>query len=388
MLTAFAAVPAAKEGQQASDAERIRFLESTARRLLEGCRVRARDGTTLYTPDGRGNYRALWTRDFAYMVENAGDLIPTDDVEACLRYLLRGQRDDGAIPDRVDPEGLPIYVAGSPEHPLGRANLDNPGFLVIAVDEYLKRLPRGRAERLFREWSASLDRAMDWVPRSQRGLVFNDPADPHSPYGFTDTVGKTGELFFESLLDWTACGRLAAWHDHAGKADRAEAYRARRRKIERNLEVLWDEPRGAFLAATHDCRQIDVWGNAYAIDLGIPLPGRRDRVLRFLVDRRDQFLWRGQVRHLLKGETWQRQLAPVPPGRYQNGAYWATASGWVINALSCIDPQLARRVFRELIADFLAQGVHECIAEYHRQLESYVVSAANPLGTVRKLGWP
>ena len=24
-----------------------------------------RDGTRLYTPDGRGNYRALWTRDFA-----------------------------------------------------------------------------------------------------------------------------------------------------------------------------------------------------------------------------------------------------------------------------------------------------------------------------------
>jgi len=231
--TALLAMPrVGATGQEPTDADRIRFLEATARKLLQGCRVTAKDGTTLYTPDGKGNYRALWTRDFAYMVENAGDLMPGTDVEACLRYLLRGQRDDGAIPDRVDPEGRPIYVAGPPEHPLGRANLDNPSFLVIAVDAHLKRLPRDRAVGLFRAWSAQLDRAMEWMPRSPRGLVFNDPADPHSPYGFTDTVGKTGELLFESLLDWTACVRLADWHDRAGSASRAGTYRARRYRAE------------------------------------------------------------------------------------------------------------------------------------------------------------
>jgi len=89
----------------------------------------------------------------------------------------------------------------------------------------------------------------------------------------------------------------------------------------------------------------------------------------------------------LKGETWQRQLAPVAPGRYQNGAYWATPTGWVINALAVVDPVLARRTFRELVADFQAHGVYECIGEDHRQLESYVVSVTNPLGAVRRLGW-
>lgn len=370
-----------------ADAGRIAELEATTRRLLQGCRVKARDGTTLYTPDGRGNYRALWTRDFAYMVENAGDLMPEQDVESCLRYLLRGQRDDGAIPDRVDPEGRAIYVAGSPDHPLGRANLDNPAFLVIAADEFLKRLPEDRARRLFREWSGPLDRALDWVPRSPRGLVFNDPADPHSPYGFTDTVGKTGELLFESLLDWTACGRLAAWHERAGDAARAAAYRGRGQQIVRHLEVLWDEKAGAFLAATRDCRQLDVWGNAYAIYLGIPLESREGRVVRFLVGRLGEFLRDGQVRHLLQGEFWQRQMVPVPRGRYQNGAYWATASGWLLTAFARTDPELARRTFRELTDDFRAHGIFECIAPDHRQLESYVVSAANPLGAVRRLGW-
>lgn len=385
-LTVGTLAQSGRAGIAETDAERMAYLEQTARRLLQGCRVKARDGTTLYTPDGRGNYRALWTRDFAYMVENAGDLIPTQDVEACLRYLIRGQRSDGAIPDRVDPEGTPIYVAGSPEHPIGRANLDNPAFLVVAADEYLRRLPAEQARRLFGEWSSALDRAMDWVPRSPRGLVFNDPADPHSPYGFTDTVGKTGELFFESLLDWTACGRLADWHGHMGDSGKVESYRARRRAIERALDLLWDEKAGAFLAATRDCRQVDVWGNAYAIALGVPLGGRERRVLRFLVERRDEFLRAGQVRHLPKGEFWQRQLIPVPRGRYQNGAYWATATGWLLTAYAKVDLGLARQTFRALIDDFRAHGVFECVGDDHRQLESYVVSATNPLGAVRRLG--
>jgi len=94
-------------------------------------------------------------------------------------------------------------VGGAPDHLLGEPNLDNAPFLVIAVDEHLKRLPKKHAQRLFRGWAAALDRAMDWVPRGASGLVWDDPAKPHSPFGFTDMVGKTGELFFEFLVLFT-----------------------------------------------------------------------------------------------------------------------------------------------------------------------------------------
>lgn len=30
------------------------------------------------------------------------------------------------------------------------------------------------------------------------------------------------------------------------------------------------------------------------------------------------------------GEYWDRLLIEILPEEYQNGAYWATASGWVI----------------------------------------------------------
>ncbi len=363
----------------------VASLTAQTRQLLAGCRVRADDGTWLYTPDGRGHYRALWTRDFAYMVENAGELLPATEVEACLRYLIRGIRADGAAPDRVQTDGLAVYVGGPVEQPLGEPNLDNPAFLVIAVDEHLKRLPRQRALALFREWAGALERTMAWVPRSAAGLVWNDPAKPHSPYGFTDTVGKTGELFFESLLDWTASRRLADWQRRMGNADGARTHRQRARSIERNLGVLWDADAGAFMAATQDCRQVDVWGNAYAVWLGFPLGPKRAPVLKFLEERREDFLWRGQVRHLLKGEHWQRLLLAVPPERYQNGAYWATASGWAMFALAQTDRDVARRTWQELIADFRAEGICECVHEGYRQLPSYVASGTNPLAAARRL---
>jgi len=363
----------------------VEWLTARTRELLAGSRVRAHDGTWLYTPDGKGSYRALWTRDFAYMVENAGELIPHADVEAALRYLLRGIRDDGAAPDRVQPDGIAVYAGGPADRPLGEPNLDNPAFLVIAVDAHLRRLPRQRARALFQEWAPLLDKTMDWTPRGATGLVWNDPAKPHSPYGFTDTVGKTGALFFESLLDWTASRRMERWHGRTGGGDAAARYRRRAALVERHLGELWDEEAGAFLAATRDCRQIDVWGNAYAVWLEFPLGSRRARILEFLRRRRQDFVWRGQVRHLLKGEYWQRLLMPVPPDRYQNGAYWATASGWMMYALARTDAGLARQVWQDLIADFRAGGICECVHEGYRQLPSYVVSGCNPLAAARRL---
>jgi hypothetical protein len=91
------------------------------------------------------------------------------------------------------------------------------------------------------------------------------------------------------------------------------------------------------------------------------------------------------VRHLLKGEYWQRLLAPVPPERYQNGAYWATASGWVMWALAKKDPKLTRRMWDDLIADFRSGEICECVNEGYRRLPSYVVSATNPLAAARRL---
>lgn len=363
--------------------ENIAWLTQTARKLLQGCQTKAQDGTVLFTPDGKAHYAALWTRDFAYMVEYTADLIPQGHIEAGIRYLLRAQRADGAMPDRVRPDGMPVYVAGPENSPLGEPNLDNPPFLVIAVDAYLQRVSPSHRQTLFQEWCAALDRGLDWVPLSPRGLVYNNPDKPHSPYGFTDCIGKTGELLMESLLYWRACRRLERWHRQVGRGQRAAEYSRRAREIETNLVRLWDDKEGAFLVATVDCKQIDIWGNAYALAIGFPLGERKAKLQHLLVERYEDYMWKGQVRHLFKGEYWQRLLTPVAPDRYQNGAYWATATGWVMQAIHPVNPRLAECTFNELIEDFKANGVYECIHPEYRQLESYVVSACNPLGSAR-----
>ncbi len=368
-----------------TSSENIAWLTETARRLLQGCQTRAQDGTVLYTPDGKAHYAALWTRDFAYMVEHTADLIPQEHLEACIRYIMRGQREDGVVPDRVRPDGVPVYVAGPENSPLGEYNLDNAMFLVIAADVALERAPTARRKTLFHEWAPALDKGMDTIPLSPHGLVVNSPEKPHSPYGFTDCIGKTGELLMESLLYWVACGKMAKRHQQTGDRKRADAYRARARRIEQNLQRLWDDQLGAFVAASVDCRQMDIWGNAYALAIGFPLGKRKERLQRLLVERREDYLWKGQVRHLLKGEYWQRLLTPVPRDRYQNGAYWATATGWILQAIHPIAPDLARHIFDELVEDFQQHGVYECVTPDYRQLDSYVVSACNPLGAARKL---
>jgi hypothetical protein len=378
---------AAAATDSATPSPELAWLTAKTRELLAGCQITAADGTVLYTPDGRGHYRALWTRDFAYMVENAGELLPPEHVEAALRYLIRGLRADGAAPDRVRADGVALYVAGPDDRPLGETNLDNAAFLVIAADAHWQRRTPAARQRLFREWFTPLRRALDYVPRNPAGLVFNDPARPHSPYGFTDTVGKTGELFFESLLYWTACRRLADGCERFGETAAAADLRSRAGRIETHLVRLWDDAAGAFWAASQDCRQLDIWGNAYALWLDFPLGERRARVLDFLVRHREQFLFKGQVRHLLRGEHWQRLLMPVEPERYQNGAYWATASGWMMWALAQRAPELGRELWRALVADFQAHGVFECVHEGYRQLDRYVVSATNPLAAARRLGY-
>jgi hypothetical protein len=71
--------------------------------------------------------------------------------------------------------------------------------------------------------------------------------------------------------------------------------------------------------------------------------------------------------------------------RYQNGAYWATANGWVIYALGQVDKGLATRTINDLIADFRTGGICECVGPNYRQLPDYVCSGTNALGGIRRV---
>lgn len=359
----------------------LQRLSDHASTLIEACKKKAFDGTILFTPDGVGNYDALWTRDFGYMVEYCGDLMDPDEIRGCIEYCIRGQRDDGWMPDRMEAGGDAVYAAGAKGAPVGRANLDNTPFLIFAVSFFFERVGQAEAKHFFDLWSCALDRGMDCIPVGKNGLVWNDPEDPHSPYGFTDTVCKTGSLFMESVLYWRACRMMEKLHGLFGSQSASQDYGCRSQKIEKALPLLFDSDSGAFMAADGLCRQIDVWGMLYALAVDFPISQDiRASVENWLSENRSRYLYKGQVCQLPDGAPWEKLLIDVPAGEYQNGAFWATASGWALKFFSRVDPAFAETMLDDLLLDFETDGICECINEGYRKLPQFVVSATNARG--------
>ena len=366
-------------------------LTALCRQLLDGCRKTAFDGTVLFTPDGVANYDALWVRDLGYMAEYCGDLLGADAVENCIRFVLRGQREDGWFPDRVESSGEAVYAAGEKGKPVGEANLDNTPFLIFSVNTWCRELvSQEKATASFQEWAPLLDRGMDCIPLSEDGLVWNAPEKPHSPYGFTDTVCKTGRLLMESVLYWRACRMMESLYDSfQGNDAHGRLYAERAEKIEKALPQLWDEKEGLFMAADGLCRQPDIWGSAYLLAEKFPLPEEiRKRTADWLVQNRGRYLYRGQVSHLPDWSSWEKLLIEIPHGEYQNGACWATASGWVWQVFHQEKPEYAQELLDELLEVFRSDGVYECMGSpefpEYRKLPQFVVSAVNVRGALRR----
>ncbi len=364
-------------------------LTELSKKLIHGCEKTAFDGTVLYTPDGVGNYDALWVRDFGYMAEYCGDLLGPAAIESCLDFILTGQREDGWLPDRIEATGEAVYAAGAKGFPIGKANLDNTPFFVFAAYSYWRLCqPAFREHALTKltAWIPAMIRGLDCLPISEEGLVYNDPQASHSPYGFTDTVCKTGQLYMESLLYWRACRQLESLLEACSfsKQER-ETFRKKAQQVETAIYNLYSDLSGIFYAADGLCRQPDIWGMAYMLSIGFPLaPAVQSQVEQWLVAHSEEYLYRGQVCHLPGGEAWEKLLIPVEPGEYQNGAYWATASGWVWQVLRKNAPEKAASLITDLLNDFREGEACECINQGYRKLPKFVVSATNIRGALKE----
>lgn len=355
-------------------------IRAITEHLLLGGRVKADDGTTLYTPDGRGFYRALWVRDFAYSLQSAGEMIPLADMKGAIEFTIRGARpSDGWIPDRIEPDGTPRYTAGDETFPAS-PNLDTGPYLVLCADVYLKRLSPEKAKQQFLAWQKALERGLTCLPVNEDHLIANFAQPPHSGYGFVDTIRKTGLVAMETLLYWDALGVMAYWTEACG-GDSAPIH-AIRASIEHAFPAAFLDHRGLILAATGDCRQTDVWANCYALSIGFPIP--REPIADWLIANYDGIVEAGQIRHLPKGEAWQRTFVPVAPGQYQNGACWATAIHWFCDAIGRKDPVLAAKTVRDAIGYFETYGVFECVNGSYRKLDTFVASAVNTYAAAKK----
>ena len=119
--------------------------------------------------------------------------------------------------------------------------------------------------------------------------------------------------------------------------------------------------------------------------IGFPAGAARETILRYLKEHVDEYVFAGQIRHLPKGQYWERLLIDVPHETYQNGAYWATATGWLAWCLYQADPALGLKVLTEAGDYLLNEGSFECVNAGYQKLPSFVVSATNVLGGMRRL---
>jgi hypothetical protein len=240
---------------------------------------------------------------------------------------------------------------------------------------------------LLERYRHELARGLEFVPRSaEAGLVHIPPEQPSSPYGFTDAVAKTGDQLFDSLLFGEAAALLAGAFAGLGEPGPARRWRDEAERVTASLQSLYDEASGMFLAASVDCRQIDIWGSAYAAHAGVAGDDQRRRIARYLVEHYDGVVCRGYVRHTAPGEYWQRTLVPNRDV-YQDGPYWAIPSGWVAAAIAALDRGLAERMLIDLVKEFQRNGVNEAIhpAVGYVAIPNYVASATNALPALRSL---
>ena len=358
----------------------IRWMREATIQQLKGCRVKGAGDTWIHTPDGVGNYKALWTRDSYYMVEYAGDLIDPKEIKASIYYLLNGQRKDGCIPDRVNIEGKAVYSPGPPGKPMADHAVDNGPFMAMMVCSYVNQY---KDAALFREVEPKLQRGLDHIKLKESGLVYNDPKKPECVYGFTDIVKKTGNLLFTSLLYYKSCiemEKLCTKYE----CGFPEIYKRRSDYIRQTINKLWDEESGMFWAADQDCKQIDIWGSAYAVEVGICNAEQTNRIVDYMATHYDEIVMKGQVRHLAGSDKkWNNLFKPCPEGTYQNGAYWATPLAWVIPAIAINNPELAKSMLEDVIHDFQENGINECINENYIKIPNFVVSATNVYSLTR-----
>lgn len=356
-------------------------IKCETKKLIEGCIIKSHSGVNMYTPDGKATYAALWTRDFAYMIEYASDLLPLNDIRSGIQYLIDSADENGWIPDRVEKNGVARYTAGFDFPAL--PNLDNGCFLIMAADGYLKLIDEREAKEVFLEWKEALCRGIDCLPKDENGFIINDTQPPHSTYGFTDTVYKTGLLAYETLLLWKAQKLLCDWLLKVGLS--ADKYLESINLIEKQFLNSFVMENGMLKAATEICNQTDVWASCFAVSIGFPMPDEaKKRIAEWLIENFDSVVESGQIRHMPYGEFWDRTIIPIEKGTYQNGAFWATATGWFYDAIVDYNRELAQKLVNDVLKYFETYGIFECVNGEYRKLDTYVVSATNIYGLCKK----
>lgn len=375
-------------------------------------------GGTLIRPGGRDCYPAFWIRDYAMSLDSG--LISVEEQRHALLLTAEHQADEdrslksgslvvpGSIPDHITFGGKPIYYPGVLDDFEGQGGLrwgllpclDDQFFFIAMAHRYVSTSNDAailaqliRDKPLLRR----LEEAFMMPPsRPNTHLVYATPDRRGVNFGFFDTVVHTGDLLFASLLKHRAALHLAELERIARRDECAAEYERIASAIRGAIPKVFGDPSGLFRASTGVSAQLDVWGTAFAVYSGALTGEARRRACDALAREYDAgtIAWEGMVRHVpTTGDfstTSAWETAYATRNTYQNGAYWATPTGWVCRAIAEVDRAAAQRLAKEYISrlrsgDFRLSPDHgapwECEHpdNAHRQNPVYMTSVTCPL---------
>ena len=170
-------------------------------------------------------------------------------------------------------------------------------------------------------------------------------------WGFVDQVKKSGKLLMASLLRYNAALAMADIVQHSHWQSQMDYTAVAEQMKAAVIKEFYDENTGWFYSATGLCHQHDVWATAYAVYCGIT---NNKKTLSALAEAyyNKTAVVDGYVRHILTNEdfsnatAWESTITPYQT--YQNGAYWATPTGWYAYALYLHSGELT------ILEDFLS----------------------------------
>ncbi len=357
------------------------WLDAKARHLINASRRVMPNGVAAFPPQAGAGYEAFWLRDYAYMLEGCSDVFTHKELVDSCRVFIDAMRADGAGVDCVKFNGQPVYMPGFGT--MGAHPVADGGPFTVQVAWHTYQQTKDTA--FLKTILDSLVRTMKAVPRNPaNGLVhIQQEGYDRCPYGFTDTVRKQGDELFCSLLYIQACRQLADLMEAARRTEEANQWRRESKRLEPLVRTtFWDQSIGLFRAATLNCRQPDLWGSAFAVYLQVATPEQSRIIAGYFKEHYREIVQCGQIRHLPGGMYWD---AACPRDTYQNGGFWATATGWFVYVLDLVDPKLADQTMIDMVNDFRRRGVTEWILDSRTAVRNYIASATMPLAGVRRM---
>jgi hypothetical protein len=344
------------------------WLEGKSQQLVRQSRTAMNDGTSAFPPQAGGGYQAFWLRDYAYMLEGCPEAFTPQELKNSCLTFVNALRADGAGVDCVKFDRTPCYQPGYGSMGTNPVADGSP----FTVDVAWRTYQQTKDTALVGQVIDKLVQTMNAVPHDPNGngLVYIDPtkAWDRCPWGFTDSVKKTGDELMCSLLDVRASKELADLLDVAGRSTEATTWRAAAvAKTNSIRSVFWNPTTGLFNAATVKNNQPDIMGSAFAVQTGVATSAQATAIANYFNTNYNAIVKDGQVRHLPGGMYWND--ATSAPGTYQNGMFWGVASGWFASTLSLVNPAKSNQMLLDMVNSYQTKGVNE-----------YVNSAGTPSG--------